>query len=100
MGTWISENTWAVAAFFLLVLTYQLRKFIGPEATKDFRKALWYRYTGQDYKQQKADEERAIPISVQDADRAIAYIDRVMDRQLCILGLPDRGCLLDCRPVL
>jgi hypothetical protein len=73
-------------------LSYRLWKFVGSTPTTDFRKALWYRYTGLDYSALTAQEERAerstpqggtVPrVPMQDADRAIAYIDRVMDRQI------------------
>jgi hypothetical protein len=81
-----------IAVIFLLLLIYRLLKFVGSTPTTEFRKALWYRYTGLDDKVLTAPEERAeratpqggtvARVPMQDADRAIGYIDRVMDRQI------------------
>ncbi len=75
-----------IVAFFVVVLAFRLWRFwITPSG--EFRDTLWRRYTGRDYERLTGEEERALTggrprIDVQNADRLIAHMDRVVDRQI------------------
>ena len=81
-----SQQLAIIVIFFVVVLAFRLWKFRTSPST-EFRDALWRRYTGEDYVPLTVKEERALidgrlRIDVQNADRLIAHMDRIVDRQI------------------
>ena len=74
----------AIAIFLLLALIegYQkTRRFAGDGGTGELKQALWLRGTGENFGDGTAANQNAA-VNRGDAERVVAYADRVIDRQI------------------